>query len=393
MKTFAEFMAGGHRACVHRFTLVEGIDVADNWSEIDAAFTALRDNITHHLKIEEDVISSTLTSVGGSPDPLPAMLADHVQIKDLIGQIAVAITQKNAQNYGGLLETLHNEIQRHNSQAEQTLYPVADQILATRRESLFPYHPEMPWPKAAQKDCMFYHAMSFPNGASIEGPWDIQDSFGDYIGNYPLRGKTVLDVGTASGYLAFAAEQHGAVVTATDMLSAVEIERLPFEGSLYHQNKSAWVQRCEPWLITLKNGFWHAWHEYQSKVEVIYAPLDRLPYWDRRFDVVIAGAILEHLANPIALIESIAGLAKEAVIIAFTPVGDSDDQVMQTANDWSNTADSHSFTFWVISRGLYRRVFNNLGFEVEFVTAKAKVNGTMVERPTIIARRRKMPEK
>lgn len=255
----------------------------------------------------------------------------------------------------------------------------------------FPYQPETPWHKPARENCMFYHAMSFPNGTVVEGPWDIRDSFPDYIGGYNLRDKTVLDVGTASGFLAFAAEQHGAIVTATDMLSAMEIERLPFGDTLYHHNKAAWVQQSEPWLITLKNGFWYAWHEYQSNIEVIYAPLDRLPYWKRRFDVVIAGAIIEHLANPIAVIGNLAGLANEAVIIAFTPVGDTDDQVMQTANDWSSTADSDSFTFWTISRGLYRRVFDNLGFDVEFVTAKAKTNGVTIERPTIIARRRKTP--
>jgi len=254
----------------------------------------------------------------------------------------------------------------------------------------FPYQPETPWPKAEQEDCMFYHAMSFPDDSSVEGPWDIRDSFLDYIGNYSLRGKTVLDVGTASGFLAFAAEQQGAIVTATDMLSAVEIERLPFRDTMYHQNRTAWVQEKELWLVTLKNSFWYAWHKYHSKVEVIYAPLDRLPFWNRRFDVVIAGAIIEHLANPIAVIGNLAGLANEAVIIAFTPVGDTDDQVMQTVNDWSSTAESHSFTWWTISRGLYRRVFNNLGFDVEFVTAKAMTNGATFERPTIIATRRKV---
>lgn len=391
MKTFTEFMGADHKAFSHKFALAERIVATGNWSEAEAVFTAFRDDMARRLKMEEEVIFSTLTSVSGSPGPLQVMLMDHSQIKGLLEQMAVAVTQKNAQTYSSLLETLLIVIQRHNFKEEQTLYPIVDRILATRRESLFPYRPEMPWPKAPRENCIFYHAMSFPNGTAVEGPWDIQDSFRDYIGNYSLRGKTVLDVGTASGYLAFAAEQQGAVVTAIDALSAVEIERLPFEDTLYHQNRTAWVQRSEPWLITLKNGFWYAWHEYQSKVEVVYAPLDRLPYWNRRFDVVIAGAILEHLANPIAVIENIAGLANEAVIIAFTPVGDTGDQVMQTANDWSSNADSHSFTFWTISRGLYRRVFNNLGFDVEFVTAKAKANGAMIERPTVIARRRKIP--
>ena len=384
-------MRAGHKACNHKISLAEPIATAGNWSEVAAAFVAFCDDAGHQLKIEEDVVFATLANASGHSGLLQAMFAGHSQIKDCIEKVAVAVAQKNAQTYRSLLEGLLVTIQIHNLKGEQTLYPVVDEILATRRESLFPYRSETPWPKADRENCLFYHTMSFPDGTTVEGAWDIRDSFRDYIGGYNLRGKTVLDVGTASGYLAFAAEQQGAAVTATDALSAVEIERLPFGDTLYHQNRAAWVQRSEPWLATLRNGFWYAWHEYRSKVEVVYAPLDRLPYWNRRFDIVIAGAILEHLANPIAAIESIAGLANEAVIIAFTPVGDTDDQVMQTANDWSVTADSHSFTFWTISRGLYRRVFNNLGFDVEFMTAKAKANGIMLERPTVIARRRKSP--
>lgn len=220
----------------------------------------------------------------------------------------------------------------------------------------------------------------------VEGVWDIRGMFEQYIGNYPLRGKTLLDAGTAGGFLAFEAEKAGAQVTALDALHAAEFERVPFGDSLYHLDRSAHVAQTESWFTRLRNGFWYSWHRCGSKVEMVYAPLDRLPYWGRKFDVVLAGAILEHLSDPVAALANLAGLACEAVIIAFTPVIDSDRLFMETANDWKNPA--HNFTFWVLSRGLYERVFSNLGFTIEIVPAKAKWNGHEHERHTIIARRR-----
>ena len=118
---------------------------------------------------------------------------------------------------------------------------------------------------------------------------------------------------------------------------------------------------------------------------MVYTPLARLPYWGRKFDVVIAGAILEHLSDPVSVIGNLAGLAREAVIIGFTPVADSDGQFMETANDWTDPV--HNFTFWTLSRGLYKRIFANLGFSVDFVPAKARLHGQEYTRQTIIGRR------
>ena len=275
------------------------------------------------------------------------------------------------------------------STSDNYLSPAGVALINQQPTDHFPYRAEKPWLKPALDQCLWYHAMQFPNGTRTGGVWDLEETFDSYIGSYPLRKKTVLDVGTASGCLAFSAEKRGAIVTATDMYSAVELERLPFKETLYQDNRPAYVLKSEPWLVTLKNSFWFAWHEFGSNVEVVYAPLNRLPHWGRRFDVVIAGAILEHLADPIGTIATLAGLADEAVIIAFTPVADTAEQVMLTANDWSSTADADSFTFWTISRGLYTRVFDNLGFDVEFLMGTAKINGATIERPTIVARRRK----
>jgi 2-polyprenyl-3-methyl-5-hydroxy-6-metoxy-1,4-benzoquinol methylase len=242
-----------------------------------------------------------------------------------------------------------------------------------------------PQPQPDKSACVFYHAMTYPGGESVDGAWDIRGLFDKYIGHYPIAGKTLLDVGTAGGFLAFEAEKAGAKVTALDALCASEFDRIPRKGSLYGTDRRAHDAQTEAWFTQLKNGFWYSWHRYHSDVEMVYAPLARLPYWERQFDIVLAGAILEHLANPVGVIGNLARLAKEAVIIGFTPVTDSDAQFMETANDWSSP--EHCFTFWTMSRGLYQRIFANLGFAVEFVSGSARTGGVEYSRPTIIARR------
>ncbi len=253
---------------------------------------------------------------------------------------------------------------------------------------LFPYKFETPWPQPKIEECIFYHSLNLQSGESVSGEWDIRGMFANYIGGYDIKGKTVLDVGTASGFLAFEAEKSGAIVTATDAFAYTELERLPFGNSLHHRERATWARQNDNWLVKYKNGFWYAWHKNRSEVKVIYAPLERLPYWGRKFDVVLAGAIFEHLANPIGVLDNLAGMATEAVIIAFTLVADTDAQVLCTANDWSNPAETHSLTWWTASRGLYNRVFDNLGFDVTYVNATAKCNGVDIDRPTIVAKRR-----
>ena len=247
------------------------------------------------------------------------------------------------------------------------------------------FDPAQPRPIPAFERCSFYHSMDFDDGSSVAGPWDIRGRFAQYIGNYPVAGKALLDVGTASGFLTFAAEKSGATVTALEGLSVAEYCQLHFSGLPYHEDRTAFDTDTEGWFETLKNSFWYGWHKNNSKAEMVYAPMTALPYWKRRFDVVLAGAILEHLSDPVTVIWSLTQLATEAVIIAFTPVILDDEMFMKTANAWDNP--KNNFTWWTLSLGLYRRIFANVGFDVEIVPATALAGGVEHSRPTIIARR------
>ena len=247
------------------------------------------------------------------------------------------------------------------------------------------FDPARPRPLPALENCNFYTCMDFDDGSSVTGPWDIRGRFGQYIGGYSVAGKTMLDVGTASGFLAFAAEKAGATVTALEGASISEYCQLHFSGLPYHEDRATFNKDMEGWFYNFKNSFWYGWHKNNSKAQMVYAPLTALPYWGRRFDVVLAGAILEHLSDPVTVIWSLTQLATEAVIIAYTPVIIDDEMFMKPANSWDNPA--NNFTWWNLSLGLYRRIFANVGVDIELVPATALHEGNEHARPTIIARR------
>ena len=64
------------------------------------------------------------------------MRMEHAQMNGLLDQMAAALANRNAQEYGGASETLLMVMQQHNLKEEQILYPIADQVLATQREDL-----------------------------------------------------------------------------------------------------------------------------------------------------------------------------------------------------------------------------------------------------------------
>ncbi|HEU0219661.1 MAG TPA: hemerythrin domain-containing protein [Gallionella sp.] len=137
MKTIAEFMAAGHKTCDNEFADAETAALTDDWDEAEAAFKAFRDDMARHFRMEEDVLFPALASAGGPAGPVHVMLMEHGQIKELLKQMGTALESKDAQEYGGLSETLLMVMQQHNHKEEQILYPIMDQILSKERETLF----------------------------------------------------------------------------------------------------------------------------------------------------------------------------------------------------------------------------------------------------------------
>ena len=58
-------------------------------------------------------------------------------------------------------------------------------------------------------ECFFYHTIELPGFGLVRGQWDLRGRFEEYVGGVDVSNKSVLDVGTATGFLSFESERRG----------------------------------------------------------------------------------------------------------------------------------------------------------------------------------------
>lgn len=129
MEKLVEFMSTDHKHCDDQFAQAEQLVYAGNWRKAETAFNSFLAAITHHFQIEEDLIFPALLAKGGPPGPVQVMTMEHKQMLSLLDKMSTFLAQKEAENYGGLSETLLILMQQHNMKEEHILYPLAEQLL------------------------------------------------------------------------------------------------------------------------------------------------------------------------------------------------------------------------------------------------------------------------
>jgi len=211
-------------------------------------------------------------------------------------------------------------------------------------------------------DCFFYHTMDLPGFGEVKGHWDLRGRFDDYIGGVDLKGKTVLDVGTATGFLSFEAEKRGAArVLSFDISDPRQQTFLPFKDNLYCRDPDGWAATSGTEIEQWKNAYWLCHRLLDSRAEVFYGNIYDLPKELGQFDIAIVGAVLEHLSDQVTALASIARLTKEKMIV-ITPLLETEDRIARFAGSADHPEDD--FTWWTYSVGVYREVFRMLGFTI-----------------------------
>jgi len=230
-------------------------------------------------------------------------------------------------------------------------------IERAQRERLFA-KPRTPRPE----DCIWYHVMDVPGLGVTEAPWDLRGKFSEYIGSVPVEGRSVLDIGTASGFLSFEAEKAGArEIVSFDIGVGTSEHRLPFREKLYYTDRAAFIAQQTAEFDRWKNAYWLAHKAFGSQARAVYGDIYNLPVELGTFDVVIVGAVLEHLRDPIGALESISRLAGHTLVISTEVIFDETGYARFVGNGHDS---DHDFCFWVYSLGVYRHVLKMLGFEI-----------------------------
>lgn len=164
------------------------------------------------------------------------------------------------------------------------------------------------------KDCYFYHTMDVPGYGHVEGEWDLRGSETEYLGRIPLKGKRVLEIGTASGGLCFHMERQGAEVVAYDLSEEQDWDIVPYarfgdEG--YRQT----VKERKEHIRRLNNGFWLAHRANGSHANVVYGSVYEIPKEIGQVDVSFFGSVLLHVRDPFLALQRASSLTRETVVV------------------------------------------------------------------------------
>jgi SAM-dependent methyltransferase len=165
-------------------------------------------------------------------------------------------------------------------------------------------------------ECFFYHTIDLPGVGVMHGEWDLRDGLDQYIGSVDVRGKRVLDVGSANGFVSFSLERNGATVVAYDLSPGEQWDLVPYGGIV----DEAYARERQLLLRRLNNAFWFAHRALRSSARLAHGSVYAVAPSLGLFDVTIVGCILLHLRDPfLALQATLAQTTETAVVVDLLP--------------------------------------------------------------------------
>lgn len=210
-------------------------------------------------------------------------------------------------------------------------------------------------PAPQRDDCRFYHRVDLPDGPS-KGEWDLRPNVDAYFGGVAMAGRSVLEIGPASGFLSFYMERQGATVTAVEPSMERLWDCFPLSGF----DQAKWRAKHEKRIIGVRNSFWYLHHLNRSSVRLIEANPETLPEAMGDYDIGLLGAVLLHTRSPFSLLEGVAARVRDTMIVT--------DLFDQTVGDlpvmrfipWSDTPTLD--TWWSLSPAFVVKALECLGF-------------------------------
>ena len=246
-------------------------------------------------------------------------------------------------------------------------------------------------------DCFFYHTMDIPGYGLVKGHWDLRDGAAQYLAGLDFRGKRVLEMGTASGFLCFHMESCGAEVVAYDVNRDGEWDWVPFAGVDLGKIMAEDRERID----RINNAWWLAHRALRSTARMVYGTVYEVPEAIGPVDVVTYGSILLHVRDPFLALQMGARLAREQVVVtellsrlsilpSLPAPGTFLRKLLRPRMMFlpDSLTGSPYVSWWRFTPALIRRFLGVLGFEESRVTYHSQLfEGRRVRLFTVVGRR------
>lgn len=180
------------------------------------------------------------------------------------------------------------------------------------------------------KKTSWYHTIEFPNGLITNGIYNYKPFLYYYGFPLTLKDKSILDVGAADGFFSFEFEKRGAKeITAIDThkfdgsightdISPAKIKNYIKKYKQYRKEKKLYAEICKAFKIKTPVRLLVAKKILKSKVKFKIDSIYNLQWWQKKFDFVFCGDLLEHLKNPLGALENLVCVTKKLCIISLS---------------------------------------------------------------------------
>jgi hemerythrin-like domain-containing protein len=136
MSSIKEYLSADHSRCDELFAAMEDA-VAKSIEVAREAYDEFAKETERHFQMEERVMFLEFEQkTGMTQGPTAMMRHEHVQMRNLVADMAKAIDAKDKDKFFGSSETLMILMQQHNMKEEQMLYTMAQQHLSAESDRI-----------------------------------------------------------------------------------------------------------------------------------------------------------------------------------------------------------------------------------------------------------------
>ncbi len=228
----------------------------------------------------------------------------------------------------------------------------------------------------------WYHTIDLGDNLVTPGLYDYRETIADFHFPENMRGMTVLDVGSATGFFAFEFERRGARVVSTELPSLRDLDRFPGQSV---KNSLGKIERMifpdggdlksmrrrdserELYQYLLDGPFQFCKERLGSAVERCYSTIydltaGKLGVPDG-FDLVFVGDVLVHTLYPLKALAALAPLCRGSLVFAQAlPEGPQEPPAMMYVG--GNDPEEDHISWWLPNRSCLIEMLNKLGFPV-----------------------------